>query len=359
MAMNDKKEGSESKWGALLHLGSNMWDDFLDDPDGFAKSAEEEESRPNPYIPTGKWRSRYHSYLVCRDDLWRRTVDHAAASGLNFLFIDLGEGVAYPSHPELAVPGTWSVEKLQKELARMRSLGIEPLPKLNFSTCHDSWLKEYHRQVSTPKYYQVVADVISDVCEMFGRPRLFHIGFDEEMPVAGATQFYMTLRQGEQWWHDLFYTIGQVERHGSRAVMWSDAMWTGRKEYLRRMSKGVLQSNWYYRADFSEKRLTWNSEFEKKGGWGETVNGAAAFMELEKAGFDQLPCTSNYFEDGASDAVVKYCLEHIDPSRLKGMYVAPWNRITPDTPEKENFSKGIKGIDLFTAARDRHCNIRG
>ena len=31
----------------------------------------------------------------------------------------------------------------------------------------------------------------------------------------------------------------------------------------------------------------------------------------------------------------------------------------PTPEEKENFSKGIKGIDLFTAARDRHCNIRG
>ena len=177
---------------------------------------------------------------------------------------------------------------MQKELARIRSLGLEPLPKLNFSTCHDSWLKEYHRQVSTPKYYQVVADVIRDVCEIFGHPRLFHIGFDEEMPAAGATQCFAVFRQGELWWHDLFYTIGQVEKNGARAVMWSDAMWTGRAEYLRRMSKGVIQSNWYYRADFSEKRLKWNSEFEKIGGWGETVNGAAAFMELEKAGFDQL-----------------------------------------------------------------------
>ncbi len=79
-------------------------------------------------------------------------MDHAAEEGLTTVFMDLGEGMAYPSHPELAVPGTWSVEKMQKELARMRSLGLEPLPKLNFSTCHDAWLKDYHRMISTPQY---------------------------------------------------------------------------------------------------------------------------------------------------------------------------------------------------------------
>lgn len=47
--------------------------------------------------------------------------------------------------------------------------------------------------------------------------------------------------------------------------MWSDAIWTGREECLRRMSKGVLQTNWYYRSDFSPKKLAWNAEFEKKG----------------------------------------------------------------------------------------------
>jgi hypothetical protein len=156
-----------------------MWDDFLQGPDDWAKSAEEEKARPNPMGPSGRRLSSYRSYLRCHDNLWKKAVDHVAAQGMNTLFIDLGEGMAYPSHPELAVPGTWSVEKMRKELARIRSLGVEPVPKLNFSTCHDSWLKEYHRMVSTNEYYQVVADVIRDTCEIFGNPKLFHIGFDE------------------------------------------------------------------------------------------------------------------------------------------------------------------------------------
>ena len=341
-------------WGTLLHLGSNMWDDYLAGPDDWAKSTEEEQLAPNPFGAEGRKRSNYRSYLRCRDDLWRKAVDHMAACGMNTVFIDLGEGMEYPSHPELAVAGTWSVEKMRKELARIRALGMEPVPKLNFSTCHDSWLKEYHRMVSTREYYQVVADVIRDTCEIFDNPRLFHIGYDEEMHIAQLNNFHSVCRQGDLWWHDLFYTVGQVEKHGARAVMWSDAIWIGRDNYLKRMSKGVLQSNWYYRTDFTEKKLKWNYAFEKKGGWGETVNGAAAFMALEKAGFDQLPCTSNWAEDGSADAVVGYCKEHIDPSRLKGFYTASWAKTVPDTEQRKQIGRVIAGIDLFRSARAKH-----
>ena len=188
--------------GALLHLGSNMWGDYPAGPDDLANSAEEEKTRPNPVGPAGS-PTPYHSYLQCRDDLWRKSIDRMAEKKMNLVFIDLGEGIAYPSHPELAVTGTWSVEKTRAELARIRSLGMEPMPKLNFSTCHDSWLKDYHRMVSTKTYYKVVADVIADVCAIFDKPALFHLGFDEEVPVAGKNLFHATFRQGDLWWHDL------------------------------------------------------------------------------------------------------------------------------------------------------------
>ena len=83
-------ENSPFIWGALLHLGCNMWDDFENDPDGWARSAAEEKKRPNPFGPSGKRRSRYHSYLFCEDDVWRRTSDAAHAAGCNMLLVDVG-----------------------------------------------------------------------------------------------------------------------------------------------------------------------------------------------------------------------------------------------------------------------------
>ena len=65
-------------------------------------------------------------------------------------------------------------------MKRLKSMGIEAIPKLNFSTCHDGWLKEYGRMVSTDIYRKVVKEIIDDTCEVFGNPRYMHLGMDEE-----------------------------------------------------------------------------------------------------------------------------------------------------------------------------------
>ena len=52
--------------------------------------------------------------------------------------------------------------------------------------------------------------------------------------------------------------------------------------------------------------------------------------------------------------MLKYCKEHIDPSRLKGFCMAPWAQAIPDEPDKPRISKVLKGVDLFKEARDRH-----
>ena len=93
-----------------------------------------------------------HDPLACVTAEWTGIVEHMAERGLNMAVIELAEGVMYESHPEIAVKGAWSVARLRGELARMRKLGIEPIPKLNFSATHDEWLGEYGRMVSTPEY---------------------------------------------------------------------------------------------------------------------------------------------------------------------------------------------------------------
>jgi len=53
----------------------------------------------------------------------------------------------------LGVSDSWEPERFVKEMERLRAIGLEPIPKMNFSTCHDAWLKDYGHQVSTPRYY--------------------------------------------------------------------------------------------------------------------------------------------------------------------------------------------------------------
>ena len=236
-------------WACLLHLGMNSWKDI-----------------PLNRAPADASRSFkvrcMADYLRTDETVWRSLTDALGKSGANMLIIDMAEGVFLPSHPELAVKGTWSIEKFQKELARLRAMGLEVIPKMNFSTCHDSWLKDYQRMVSTQKYYQVCADVIKDVVDIFrvdGKPpRFFHLGYDEETPGHQRSFELAIVRQGELWWHDFLWFAKQVESKGVRPWIWSDYCWHHKDEFLNRMPKSVLQSNWYYGADF-ECRRTWTS----------------------------------------------------------------------------------------------------
>ena len=260
------------------------------------------------------------------EEVWREVTERMAEKGFNMVVLALGEGVVYPSHPELAVNGSWSADKLKEELRRLRELGLEPIPKLNFSTTHDTWLKEYHRMVSTAKYYEVCADLIRDVAELFDHPRFIHLGYDEEMPVAQEESAYIVVRQGELWWHDFEFFRREVEKHGARAWIWSDYLWHHRDEYLRRMPKSVLQSNWYYRTDFSPEICS-RELMEGRimaSAWPEAVAGPSAFIDLEEAGFDQIPCGSIWATERNMDALVPFCREHIGAARLKGFLMAPW-----------------------------------
>jgi len=322
-------------WADLVHLGVDMW---VDQDIGYPDDQHLTLQRKGP-----------PSVLQCDEGQWREITARMQEKGLNALVIDLGEGMVFPSHPELAVKGAWSADKMRAEILRLNGMGIEAIPKINFSTCHDGWLKDYGRMVSTPTYYRVVADLIADVCEVFDEAPYFHLGFDEEMPIAQVNTSLAVVRQGDLWWHDFLYCVAEVERRGKRAICWSDYMWTNRKTFLGRMPKSVLQSNWYYRRDFGEKKQMWNEAFEKKGGWGECVQGVVTFLELEKAGFDQLPTTSNFFEDSAADPFVAFLKERVSPQRLKGFVTAPW-----ELSRNENADKVLRGLREFGDAKRKH-----
>jgi hypothetical protein len=267
-SMNGK---TEEMRGMFLNLGYNMWSD----------------------VPVKSWGNirkedlgivTAADHLRCDADLWRRATDRMAALKFNAVVIDLGEGCFYPSHPELAVKGTWSVDKMRKEIARLRGLGIEPIPKINFSTSHDTWLKEYGRMVSTPYYYKVCADVIRDVCEIFDRPRFLHLRYDEESFGHQSKYAYGVVRKGDLWF--------DLERIPA-----------ARRIHLE------------------------------------------SFLFLEKAGFDQVPCGSNWACNENISGLVGFCRKHIAPERLKSFLMTAWE---PTLPGSE--PKLVESLELAAAA---------
>ena len=295
-----KKPEPEFLWSYLVHFGVNSW-----------KDVPLETQDPNM---DEKWLTRCCADHVRFDEpSWRRLSAELLKAGCNQIIIDLAEFVEYPSHPELAVKGSWSVEKLRAELDRLRGMGFEVIPKLNFSACHDTWLKVYHRMVSTRKYSPVCEDLIKDVAEIFDPPRYFHLGYDEETAGHQAKHLFVVCRQGELWWHDFLWFAKVTEKTGCRPWIWSDYVWNHKDEFLKRMPKSVLQSNWYYGPEFDTSKM-------------KNAYRVEAYDWLDKAGFDQVPTGSNWACDTNFAGTVKYCDAHCRKDLLKGYMMAPWTR---------------------------------
>lgn len=327
----------------LLHLGSNMWCDYPTELMG-APSPESAQYLENKPEFTNVW----------TDETWKRVTDHAAQAGVNMIVIDLGEGLFYPSHPELAIEGTWSVEKMQDEIRRLNGLGIEVIPKLNFSTTHNGWMGDYSHMVSSKPYYRMCEDVISDVVQIFGHPRFFHVGFDEERANFQENEKfkYICVRLDDFWWKDFMHIIENVEKHGARAWMWSDHAWY-HEDFYERCPKSVIQQNWFYDSQNGGFDIEANTTTDQKR--------LIAFLRLEEAGFDQVPCGTNWSGGvrrktgiGADDVIgklVKFGREHISKEHLMGFMMATWEIYGWDVANhEEHTEKIIHGIDLFKEA---------
>ena len=90
-------------WGVLLHFGVNIQCDL-------------------PVTQWGKYKGEDLKLMTAADHVrfdegvFDRITDRMAAKGLNTIVMDLEEALYYPSHPELAVKGTWGVERFRRKL---------------------------------------------------------------------------------------------------------------------------------------------------------------------------------------------------------------------------------------------------
>ena len=284
-----------------MNLGCNMWEDKLTAPHNKPIQCDIQ--------------SRYYETLTTDRDVWRRVVDQLPSFGINTVVIDIGEGLRYESHPELAVEGSWTREELRAELARIRALGLEPIPKLNFSACHDAWLGEYAYMLSTGKYYDVVRDLIGEVCEVFDNPRFFHLGMDEEDYPDHHTGM-TSIRSESLWWHDLYFYFDEVEKYGARPWIWSDYYYKHMAGWEEKMPKDCVQSAWQY------------DKISYKDANGNYVQpGFRAYVDFSKMGYDQIPTATDWCFRQNFAQTVWLCLEEgICDEHLLGFLAVPWQR---------------------------------
>ena len=281
------------------------------------------------------WERRLHyRELKVDDSMWKSLTERAAEVGVNVFVFDLAEGMVYPSHPELAVKGSWEPERMRDEIARLKKMGMVAVPKLNFSSSHDQWLGKWRPYLSTPEYFKVCSDLIRDVAEVFDESPLFHLGYDEETYfIQNVNKFeYKRLRSGNLWWKDFLWFVDEVEKYGMRPWIWSDYCWSHQEEFVARMPRTVLQSNWYYSNEFDLSKVP-----EDRKAHIET------YAKLEKHRYEQIPCGSTYaFRDNFAKTI-DHCRNLIKGDRLKGFFMAPWYYRT----QEDKRGKIMESLDVM------------
>ena len=322
-------------WAQLIQLSNGMWGRESwrhDDPKG--------------------WRASFRTQVFVDEDVWKRVMEHIAKSGVNTVLIDVGDAVVFPSHPELAVDGSWKAEKLAAEVKRIRAMGLEVVPKLNFAATHDQWLKEYGRMVGTQKYYEVCRDVIRDTCEIFDKPSLFHIGLDEELmdQIRAVKDEIGTYRRGKAWWKDVRFYAECCEKLGARPWMFADYAGDFPDEFISECPKSILQSAWYYRDLYGNEPKV-KGEKNYNGFW---LRHIRTFDTLAKGGFEQIPCGSTWDNEcickgtNIFKGLVDYCDSIIDRKMIKGYLQTIWKRLQPGVGGEYMY---IRGADHLTEAK--------
>ncbi|MGC8977545.1 MAG: Tat pathway signal protein [Candidatus Ratteibacteria bacterium] len=296
-------------WGYLIHLGYNMWLDW-ENPDY------------SSYDITST------DYLRCEKEVWDKIIDKVIEEKINMVVIEIGEGIKYESHPEIAVKGSWTKKEIEKEIKKLKDAGIEVVPLLNFSTAHDNWLGKYSKMVSTDIYYGVCKDLIEEVIEIF-KPKYFHLGMDEETYNHQFHYEYVVVRQYDLWWKDFYFFVNEVEKRNVRAWIWSDYLWHYRNEFFKKMPKSVLQSNWYYNTEFKDDIVY-----------------VRAFLELEEKGYHQIPTGSNWLTEKNFPLLVDFCKKSISDFNLLGFLQTVWRPVI-----KKYYDRFIKAIELLNNGR--------
>ena len=302
----------------------------------------------------------HYDTLPFDDDLWNDILEQCVQTGMNMVVLDLCDGIQYASHPEITMPGAWSRKRVRQEVARCRQMGIDLIPKLNFSTTHRNWLGPYANQISTPAYYRVCADLIREVYELFDHPAYIHLGMDEENDRIGQFFDLVVYRKGKLFWHDLRFLLDCVQDTGAKPWIWADSLFEHTEEFRQHIEPGeLLISPWYYNA-FRPESYTPIETIDPDGTLAaqglryiedlpDQVHIRACAAELLKQGYSYVP-TGSVFGDIKRNMpeLVEY-FETADPGagQIVGYLTAPWRAVLPEN--KKHFDESFRTVKLAMA----------
>lgn len=300
--------------------------------------SEDSPSRENIYG------EKYYTRLNTEKEAWDEISKEAVKFGFNYVLIEIADGIKYKSHPEIAIEGAWEIDKLKAELQKLRDMGLTPIPKLNFSTAHDVWLGIYSRMISTPEYYSIVEDLISEIIDIFDTPEMFHIGLEDEGHHSQVRFDYVCFRQHDLYWHDYNFLIDCVREKGVRPWVAVDPYIVNKERFLENTEKDVVISPLYENSFFTATGPVTVKDTESVMG-----KRLLSFTELPSLGYDIIPTFSTRNNRLCVDHIIRYVHQKVDHKKVKAILIAP------DCPVKK--SKKYQFIELFCKTKEARINL--
>lgn len=291
-------------WGYLIHLNENMW------PAGDRDAM----------LAKGWTEQQFYDYsekIRIDWDLNTKLMEFLPSQGFNTVVVDVGNAVQYERHPEISMKEALTKDQLKAFCDQLRALGLTPIPKLNFSCGHDSWLKEYSKMIGTEAHRQACDDCIDEVAEIFGWPEYFHLGQDEDAFRNQAAYSYQHTRAPHILWADRYRLFDRCAHNNARPWVWADEIWNDKRygqELYTKMPKSVLLSNWWYSPDTGKKADGSFLEDEFQG-----------YIWLNEHGFDQVLTCSTWQNETNTEFTFRLAKERLDPAHFKGVLTAPWD----------------------------------
>jgi len=166
----------------------------------------------------------------------------------------------------------------------------------------------------------VCEDLITEACELFDKPTLFHLGLDEECSVGCSAHSELIFIRGERLlWEDYHFLMEAARKNGARPWMWADYFWDRSELFVKNVSTDVLVSNWYYSMfrDYTVENWLTRSQ--------------AAYQSLNKYGYDQVPtCSTCAGSQTSAYETMVDCKRYVDEKHLLGFMTASWFPTMPD-----------------------------
>ena len=172
-AITPRAHGAEKRWTGLLSPDDGLLaDSNLYSSPWYSNGVMKKDPMRAVRIALGTGRGSMHH--ATRDE-WLAATRKLADEGFNAVIVDVADGFACPERPELAAKGAWDQTRLDEELRRLREIGLEPVPCLDFSADRCAWLG---MKAGTAECLELCLLLVKDVREAFDRSRYFQVVAD-------------------------------------------------------------------------------------------------------------------------------------------------------------------------------------